>query len=376
MTTQQVEFTFDELLMDHDFAEPLVANGVRCHGGFDQDGTYVSPRTRFRAPAIAAWEAHRLEQSANAPLEIPLDTWPESFPNIEQSKFLIRSGAPDQTISSLTRIGTVEGFGAMMRYLPLPDMQKIFDDDITGTATDHIRKGLFEAHARDEAGWEDEAGHNLMWFAARDIAFDNPVTEDQTAMMLERMGIPRPGGAVPDFEKLRAAAIAARALPADIDFDFESMLTRMIGLLFIEIAAFHSFSWAEGVLADTELCAGDGEAARIISYVRQDETPHVAYLRVALSEMRDRTWIGETGTKYDGAEMISRLWDRALEESRFLKRSEILKMTVREIEHSLEGRGDRDDILDEFYSLGTVKRLPDGSFVEQLRNGETVEVPA
>jgi hypothetical protein len=318
MTTQQVEFTFDELLMDHDYAEPLVANGVRCHGGFDEDGAYVSPRTRFRAPAIEAWEAHRRDLAGTAPLDIPLETWPESFPNIEQSKFLIRNGAPDQTISSLTRIGTVEGFGAMMRYLPLPDMQKIFDDDITGTATDHIRKGLFEAHARDEAGREDEAGHNLMWFAARDIAFENPVTEDQTAMMLERMGINPPGGGMPDFEKLRAAAIAARVLPADIDFDLESMLTRMIGLLFIEIAAFHSFSWAEGVLADTELCAGDGEAARLISYVRQDETPHVAYLQVALSEMRDRTWIGETGQKYDGAEMISKLWDRALVESRFL----------------------------------------------------------
>jgi hypothetical protein len=376
MTTQQVEFTFDELVMDHDFAEPLIANGVRCHGGFDADGTYVSPRTRFRAPAIEAWEEHRIEQSGTDALEIPLETWPASFPNVEQSKFLIRNGAPDQTISSLTRIGTVEGFGAMMRYLPLPDMQKIFTDDITGTATDHIRKGLFEAHARDEAGWEDEAGHNLMWFAARDIAFDNPVTEDQTAMMLERMGIQGPGGAPPDFEKLRAAAIARRVLPSDIDFDFESMLTRMIGLLFIEISAFHSFTWAEAVLADTELCAGEGEAARIISYVRQDETPHVSYLRVALSEMRDRTWVGESGTTYDGAEMIAKLWDRALEESRFLKRSEILKLTVREIEHSLDGRTDRDDLLDEFYSLGTVQRLEDGSFVEQLRTGETVEVPA
>ena len=133
---------------------------------------------------------------------------------------------------------------------------------------------------------------------------------------------------------------------------------------------------AEAVLADTELCAGEGEAARIISYVRQDETPHVAYLRVALSEMRDRTWVGASGTTYDGAEMIGKLWDRALEESRFLKRSEILKLTVREIEHSLEGRTDRDDLLEEFYSLGTVQRLEDGSFVEQLRTGETVEVPA
>ena len=35
--------------------------------------------------------------------------------------------------------------------------------------------GLYEAHARDEAGFEDEGGHKQMWFAARDIAFENPV---------------------------------------------------------------------------------------------------------------------------------------------------------------------------------------------------------
>jgi hypothetical protein len=80
----------------------------------------------------------------------------------------------------------------MLRLLPVPNFQAAFDEDITGTAIAHIGKGLFEAHARDEAGFEDEAGHNLMWFAARDIAFDNPVTEDETARMLARMGITGP----------------------------------------------------------------------------------------------------------------------------------------------------------------------------------------
>ncbi len=32
-----------------------------------------------------------------------------------------------------------------------------------------------------------------MWYAARDVAFENPVTEDQRALMLERMGIAPPG---------------------------------------------------------------------------------------------------------------------------------------------------------------------------------------
>ena len=47
----------EALLESGPYAEPLVANGVRCHGGFDAEGRYRSPRTLHRAPAIAAWQA-------------------------------------------------------------------------------------------------------------------------------------------------------------------------------------------------------------------------------------------------------------------------------------------------------------------------------
>ena len=56
----------------------------------------------------------------------------------------------------------------------------------------------------------DEAGHNLMWFAARDIAFENPVTVDETETMLTRMGIRAPGGEQPSPEEMRKAAEALR----------------------------------------------------------------------------------------------------------------------------------------------------------------------
>ena len=61
----------------------------------------------------------------------------------------------------------------------------------------HLGRGLFEAHARDEAGFEDEAGHKQMWFAARDIAFETPVTEDETQLMLAAHGHRRGPGATP-----------------------------------------------------------------------------------------------------------------------------------------------------------------------------------
>jgi hypothetical protein len=364
MTAAQTEFTAAELLADHPIAEPLYAGGVRCHGGFDDQGRYVSPRTKHRGPAIEAWEAQRQAQFSTPILDVPLETWPENFPNVAQSKLLIRSGAPQPIISALTRIGTVEGFGAMLRNLPLPDVASAFDEDIAGTATDHIGRGLFEAHARDEAGFGDQAGHDRMWFAARDIAFEHPVTEDQTARMLARMGIdPRPKSAEV-LDRLRQVALGRRALPDDIDFTLEMVVGRMIGLLLIEISAFHGFRWAEEVLGDVELVAGDGAAATLVSYIRADETPHVAYLRTALSEMRDRTWVGSGGRRHAGSDMIGLLWDRALTDSLLLRRRDNLRFVMGEIEEALDGRPDGDDLVEEMLSLGSVVRGADGSLTE------------
>ncbi len=179
--------------------------------------------------------------------------------------------------------------------LPIPDFSRCFDEEIAGTAIAHIDGGLFEAHARDEAGFGDLAGHDRMWFVARDIAFEHPPTDDMTARMMQRMGIdPTPKSAA-QLDEIRRVAISERALPDDIDFALETVVGRMIGLLLIEISAFHGFRWAEAVLGDAELVAGDGAAATLVSYIRSDETPHVAWLRTALSEMRDRTWVGSSG---------------------------------------------------------------------------------
>jgi hypothetical protein len=364
MTTAQTEFTAEELLEDHAMVEPLRVGGVRCHGGFDDQGRYLSPRTKNRWPAIEAWEEQRRGQFATPILDVPLETWPENFPNVAQSKLLIRSGAPQPIISALTRIGTVEGFGAMLRHLPVPDFPSTFDEDVTGTAIDHIGRGLFEAHARDESGFGDQAGHDRMWFVARDIAFEQPVTEDQTARMLARMGID-PGPKSPEqLDRLRRAALEQRVLPDDIDFTLETVVGRMIGLLLIEISAFHGFRWAEEVLGDATLVAGDGSAATLVSHIRADETPHVAYLRTALSEMRDRTWVGSGGRHHAGTDMIGRLWDRALRDSLLLRRQDNLRYVMAEIDEALAGRPDGDDLVEEMLSLGSVVRADDGTLSE------------
>jgi hypothetical protein len=297
-------------------------------------------------------------------IDVPLETWPENFPNVEQSKFLLRQGAPGPTISALTRIGTVEGFGGMLRLLRVPDFRRCFVEDISGTAIAHIDRGLFEAHARDEAGFGDRAGHDRMWFVARDIAFEHPVTDDQTSRMLARMGIDTTPKSAAQLEGVRQQAEAHRVLPVDIDFSLEMVVARMIGLLLIEISAFHGFKWAEAVLGDTELVAGDGSAAQLVSYIRTDETPHVAWLRTALSEMRDRTWVGTSGKRHAGSDMIALLWDRALSDSVLLRRRENINFVMREVEDAVAGRPDADDIVAEMLSLGSVVRLDDGTVAD------------
>ncbi len=342
MTAAQVEFTLPELLADPAFAAPLVAGGVRCHGGFDEEGTYLSPRTRFRTAAIAAWSERNSELFGTAPLDVPLERWEKTFPNVEQAKFLIRAGVPEPLMATLTRIGTVEGYGANIRLLQPGNLQRHFVEDIRGTATDHLGRGLFEAHGRDEAGWGEAAGHKEMWFAARDIAFDRACDEVDVTAMLARMGVGQGAGNAKE-----------RLLPSDISADLEVMVTLMTRVLFIEISAFHTFAWAEAWMSDTELVGGDGAAARLVSYIRADETPHVGYLRAALTEMRDRAWVGERGRTYDGTEMIERIWQPLLAASLGPMREQGKEATLREVEHWCHQRANGSDLLAEFHALGS-----------------------
>jgi hypothetical protein len=342
--TAQVEFTAEELLADAPVVEPLIAGGVRCHGGFDADGNYVSPRTKHRVPAIEAWTARHEELTGNGRIDIPIDTWPENFPNVAQARFLIGAGVPEPLVATLTRIGTVEGYGANIRLLQPSNLQRFFVEDIKGTAIDHLGAGLFEAHGRDEAGWELEAGHKDMWFAARDIAFESPTAEVDIEAMLARMG----------FGQGAPAGVEDRLLPTDVDAELEFMVSLMIRVLFIEVSAFHTFRWAEAWLSDPDLVAGDGEAARLVSYIRADETPHVGYLATALTELRDRTWIGEGGRRHAGTDMVERLWAHHLELSLGAGRQASRKAILGEVEHWCRQRPNGEDILAEFHSLASV----------------------
>jgi hypothetical protein len=292
----RLEFKIDELLASPKLDTPLIAGGMRCHGGFDGNGHYVSPRTLWRNPAVRAWQAQHLANSPIPLLEIPKDVVPPHLPSVAQAKLLLKEGVREPMVRTLTEIAIVEGFGATIRDLPVPPLSSFIRGDLTGTALAHLTGGLFEAHARDEAGWGEEGGHKQMWEAARDLALSNPKVPGDVLMAI--MG-------------RRGNGARARVLP-QFKEEVERVIGFMMNVLIIEVFATSTFHWAEEVLADPEVSDAPKEASAMISYIRSDESPHVEYLRTALSELSARTLIGDDGKEYSGNDIVQDLLERSL----------------------------------------------------------------
>ncbi|MGH7865769.1 MAG: hypothetical protein ACREQB_12320, partial [Candidatus Binataceae bacterium] len=82
----RLQFSADQLLANVATRDPLIVNGVRCHGGFDQDGGYRSPRTLWRVPAIAQWQARHAATSPYPLYDIARDIIPPHLPSVAQAK--------------------------------------------------------------------------------------------------------------------------------------------------------------------------------------------------------------------------------------------------------------------------------------------------
>jgi hypothetical protein len=266
-------YTAEELLSSGEYKEPLIANDVRCHGGFQDDGLYRSPRTLHRAPAIDAWKRQLAGQGHDL-IGLSRDLTPPQYPNVAQAKLLLRHGVREPIVRALTIISIVEGFGAMIRDVRVPELEALFVGGVAGTALAHLRGGLFEAHARDESGYQDEGGHKQMWEAARDEALENPKIPGDVLMRImgRRQKREKTGPIFPE-----------------IDPKLERMLGFMSQVMVIEIFAEGTFEWGIELLSDPELSANPKAAGHMVAYIQQDEKPHVEYLRTALSEARART---------------------------------------------------------------------------------------
>ena len=58
----QLSYSTEEILADHPSLRPNRVGARLLHGGFDEAGVYVSPRTFTRWPAIEAWRRNHLAQ--------------------------------------------------------------------------------------------------------------------------------------------------------------------------------------------------------------------------------------------------------------------------------------------------------------------------
>jgi hypothetical protein len=200
-------------------------------------------------------------------------------------------------VRALTIISIVEGFGAMIRDVKVPDLREVLVEPIDGTALDHLKSGLFEAHARDESGYRDEGGHKQMWEAARDAALEDPqVPGDVLMRLMGRRGRgTRPKPAFPEIGE-----------------PLERMLGFMANVLVVEVFAEGTFQWGIDVLSDPEVSAAPEVAGGMVRNIQADEKPHVEYLRTALSEVRARTIRSVDGRQIAGRVVIDGLLHRML----------------------------------------------------------------
>jgi len=296
----QTTFSEADLMADRDYAREHVVATHRLHGGFDETGRYIPPRSRFRPQAIEAWtESLRARGGDLLAADASLLAG-QRYPTVPQSKLLLLHGLGQSFWNSLTITGKIEARGRVLAEMPFPDLQDLAVEDVSEMAIGHLNGGLLKAHGFDEGGEPARGigGHDVMWFAARDLAFG--------------------AGAYPDVdppERIGRAG-APREVP-EIPENFEGMLRFLMNLLLIEFRAELGFASSEQLLRDVDLFqdrrAAADEAADVIDRIRRDEEIHVTSLRLCLGELRHLDLRTLDGGQKPGAEVIDPMWDRLVQ---------------------------------------------------------------
>ncbi len=289
-------YSKDDLVADHPYVERHSAAGYQLHGGYLADGSYQSPRTLHRWPAVKAWQAALKKRG-----------WPlidatgallarGNYPNIAQQVLLLKHGLGQSFWNSLTITGIIEAQGQALCDYPPPHWQDVIEDDVSETCTGHLEKGLLWAHGADEGGDPDHpeiGAHDAMWFAARDLVFGKdayPMPEVPESISRPQVGPPFP--ALPD--------------------QFGGLLALLMNVLMIEVRAEAFFSFSCDLLRHPETFLdrkGEAElAAQMIERIRIDEAIHVGYLQTTISEMRSFTFKDQRGGTAKGADMIDPFW--------------------------------------------------------------------
>jgi hypothetical protein len=159
-------------------------------------------------------------------IDVSHDLMPPQYPNVDQVVLLCHEGVRDPVVCALTIVSMVEGFGAIIRDVRVPTLDELLVEPMEGTALAHLREGLFEAHARDEASWGEQRGHKQMWEAARDLAFENPKIPPDVLMRIMGGGAGR-----------RNRGRKRKRLFPQVDEKLESMIATMSNVLIVELFA-------------------------------------------------------------------------------------------------------------------------------------------
>ena len=291
----QLRYSTEEILADPSFTRLNSFGARRLHGGYDERGAYISPRTVGRWPAIRAWQQSLKDKGGELiDASTRLLRAPHS-PNHEQMKLLLAHGITLPLWNSMTTTGIIEGRGRMLADITAPDFQPLVAEDVSEMAIAHLNKGLFVAHGLDEGGdlKSDIGAHDQMWYLARDLVLGENAHPIPT--IPDRAG--RPGSEGREMPQLPIA--------------HEMLLKQLMNILMIEIRAERGFAFNVGLMRDPEVFAArraDAEkAAAIIDQIRQDEASHVAYLQLAISELRPLHFKTPAGA-VEGSTFLDPVW--------------------------------------------------------------------
>ena len=257
----------------------------------------ISPRCLVRGPAIAAWtDALRASGGDWLAADSTLLAGVH-YPSAAQNKYLLQEGLGQNFWNTLTITGIIEARGQLLAELEFPDFQDLAAEDISQMGIGHLNKGLLVAHGIDEGGEPDKGigGHDVMWFALRDLAFGK--TEFPDPEVPENIARPE------------EAATRIRQIPSE----FERTVYFLLNLLLIEFRAERIFTMTETMLRDRDLFSERREeaehAAEILDRIRADEQIHVDSLRLYLGELRSVHFKTLDGGTILGTQLVDPLWE-------------------------------------------------------------------
>jgi hypothetical protein len=295
--SNQLIYTEDELMSEHSGLAPHMILGQRVHGGLHADGRYQPPRSLGREKALEAWAAALVARGGQVfPADSSLLTGIR-LPSADQQKVLLRNGLSRWFWNGLTITGKIEARGRLLAEIPFPDLQPVIVEDISEMGIGHLGTGLLVAHGLDEGGTPDDgiAGHDVMWFVARDLAFGEGAHDD-----------------VDPPDNIARPEAGQRFMP-ELPENIEGLISLLTNLLIIEFRAELGFAETQEILRTADLFTDRRdeaeEAAEIVERIRTDEEIHVRSLCIYLGELCSVTFRTTDGGTVSGRELIERFWD-------------------------------------------------------------------